>query len=151
MDKRPDRNTYFMQIAIMVAERSTCNRARVGSVLVHDKRIVATGYNGSIPGALHCSEVGCLLDKGHCIRTTHSEMNAILNLEHQYHDLILYCTHTPCWNCYKALKSAGVTQMYCLIPYNDPQRDAGIVDLGVLKIPMTNLIKEDYDLSKISN
>lgn len=150
MHKRPDRTTYFMQLAIMVAERSTCNRARVGAVLVANKRIVSTGYNGSVPGALHCLDVGCLLHKGHCIRTSHAEINAILNMEHSHENMELYCTHAPCWNCYKALKAIDVKRIYCLIPYLDEQRDAGIVDLQTLHIPIVHLKREDFDVSSIT-
>ncbi|MCI2033780.1 MAG: deaminase, partial [Lactobacillus sp.] len=69
---------YFMKLATNVAERSTCERATVGAVLVKEHRIIATGYNGSISGDPHCDEAGHLMRDGHCIRTLHAEMNAIL-------------------------------------------------------------------------
>lgn len=122
MYTRPSRVSYFMSIAKMVATRSTCERAMVGAVLVHDKRIVATGYNGSPPGAVHCIDEGCLIVNNHCIRTIHAEMNALLNLEHQYKDLELFCTHQPCLECYKALTVAGVKHIYFYHPYKDDRR-----------------------------
>jgi dCMP deaminase len=112
-----------MKIAKTVATRSTCTRAMVGAVLVSQNRIVSTGYNGSPPGATHCIEDGCLIHKGHCIRTIHAEVNAIINLEHHYDDLILYCTHQPCCECYKLLTALGVKEIYYAHPYPDPKRN----------------------------
>src|SRR3990167_7252863 len=105
---RINRNTYFMKITKLVALRSTCDRLKVGAVLVHKNRIVSTGYNGSPPGAGHCIDKGCLMYKRHCIRTIHAEMNALLNLERNYDSLTLYCTHTPCLECFKALITKNV-------------------------------------------
>ena len=95
MTKRPSREEYYMSIAEIVAERSTCARAKVGAVLIDPKtnRIVATGYNGSAKGAPHCIEEGCLMHKDHCIRTIHAEMNAILHLEHNYPQLQIGRAH----------------------------------------------------------
>src|SRR5690349_1035987 len=75
--QRPTWDEYFLDIAFSVAERSTCDRAHVGAVLVRDRRILATGYNGSPAGLPHCDEVGHLLIDGHCVRTLHAEQNAI--------------------------------------------------------------------------
>src|SRR3990172_8820661 len=75
---RPDWDSYFMKIAYAVSERSTCDRAFVGAVLVLEKRILTTGFNGSPAGQSHCDEVGHLLVDGHCIRTIHAETNAII-------------------------------------------------------------------------
>jgi deoxycytidylate deaminase len=75
---RPDWDSYFMKIAYAVSERSTCDRAFVGCVLVLDKRILTTGFNGSPAGQEHCDEVGHLMVDGHCVRTIHAETNAII-------------------------------------------------------------------------
>lgn len=75
---RPDWDSYFMKIAHAVSERSTCDRAFVGAVLVLDKRILTTGFNGSPAGQPHCDEIGHLLVDGHCARTIHAETNAII-------------------------------------------------------------------------
>ncbi|MBP1621531.1 MAG: dCMP deaminase, partial [Acidobacteria bacterium] len=69
---------YFMNLAVQAATRSTCPRKEVGAVIVRDKGILATGYNGSLRGLPHCTEVGCLIENGHCVRTVHAEANAIL-------------------------------------------------------------------------
>ena len=126
MDKfnRLDRNTYYLKIAQLVSQRSTCERAQVGAVLVYNNRIVSTGYNGSIAGEPHCTEVGCLMFDNHCIRTIHAEMNALLHLEHSYVGLSLYCTHEPCKDCFKNLWASGVKGIYFLKEYADQERDA---------------------------
>ena len=76
--QRPSWDQYFMRIAFEVAKRSTCPRAAVGAVIVRDKRILTTGYNGSPSGLPHCTEVGCLMVNDHCVRTLHAEQNAII-------------------------------------------------------------------------
>jgi len=75
---RPTWDDYFISIAERVAARSTCPRASVGAVITKDKRIIATGYNGSMPGEGHCTEIGCLMVDNHCERTVHAETNAVI-------------------------------------------------------------------------
>lgn len=124
MNRSRDRHQYFMQIAQTVATRSTCNRAHVGAVLVRDNRILATGYNGSVAGHPHCDDVGHLMVDGHCVRTVHSEVNAIIQCAiHGVStmDADLYCTHAPCLSCAKALLNAGVRHFFYDIAYRaDP-------------------------------
>ena len=71
-------NEYFMGIAHQAATRSTCDRKHVGAVIVRDRTVLSTGYNGSVRGLPHCDEVGCVMEDGHCITTVHAEANAIL-------------------------------------------------------------------------
>ena len=78
MSERVSWDVYFMNIGQEVASRSTCPRKHVGAVVVRDKRLLSTGYNGSLRGLPHCDEVGCLMEDGHCIATVHAEANAIL-------------------------------------------------------------------------
>ena len=78
MDSRASWDEYFMNIARMVASRATCDRKHVGAVLVRDRTILSTGYNGSIRGLRHCSEEGHMMEDGHCVRTIHAEANAII-------------------------------------------------------------------------
>ena len=139
---RMDRKEYFLEIAKLVAERSTCLRAKVGAVLVHKNRIVSTGYNGSPPGAKHCIDdgVGCLEVAGHCIRTIHAELNAILHLEHNYDELELYCTHSPCINCLKAMITINVKHIYYRISYPDSSVDKLLFDLGPSRIMITHIL-----------
>ena len=117
---RPDWDSYFMKIAYAVSERSTCDRAFVGCVLVRDKRILTTGFNGSPAGQPHCDEVGHLLVDGHCVRTIHAETNAIIQAA--LHGVstrgcTCYVTHFPCIQCSKALINAGITRLIYHIDY----------------------------------
>jgi len=103
-----------MKIALAVSERSTCDRAMVGCVLVRDKRILTTGFNGSPTGQAHCDEIGHLMVDGHCVRTIYAETNAIIQAALHgvsTRDAICYVTHLPCINCTKALINAGVTRI----------------------------------------
>jgi dCMP deaminase len=111
---RPDWDSYFMKIASAVSERSTCDRAMVGCVLVRDKRILTTGFNGSPSGQGHCDEIGHLMVEGHCVRTIHAETNAIIQAALHgvsSRDATCYVTHLPCINCTKALINAGVARI----------------------------------------
>jgi dCMP deaminase len=105
---------YFMNIAQVVATRSTCQRKFVGSVLVRDRMILSTGYNGSIRGMPHCTEVGHMMDNDHCVATIHAEMNAILQAARNGINIdksTVYVTASPCWNCFKALMNSGVNRI----------------------------------------
>lgn len=112
---RPSWTTYFLSLASTVATRATCPRKAVGCVLVRDRVVLATGYNGSIPGAPHCTDAGCLVVEGHCVRTNHAELNAIAQAARNGTRLdgaTAYVTLRPCWPCYRALASAGVREIY---------------------------------------
>lgn len=105
---------YFQAIAETVALRSTCPRLHVGCVIVRDNRIVSTGYNGSPPRAAHCTEVGCLMVDGHCMRTIHAEENAVLQAIPKGVDLAectIYCTYKPCSRCTALLRDNGIFRM----------------------------------------
>jgi dCMP deaminase len=120
--QRPTWDEYFLDIAFSVAERSTCDRAHVGAVLVRDKRILATGYNGSPAGLPHCDEVGHLIVDGHCVRTLHAEQNAII--QSALHGIssegaTAYVTHQPCLTCAKMLINAGVRRVVFAGNYPD--------------------------------
>lgn len=117
---RPDWDSYFMQIARAVASRSTCDRAHVGAVLVRDKRILATGFNGSPKGLDHCEEVGHLMIDGHCVRTIHAETNAIIQAAIHgvsSNEATCYVTHYPCIHCTKTLINAGVKKVVYELGY----------------------------------
>jgi dCMP deaminase len=113
--ERADWHTYFMNIARQVATRSTCDRKHVGAVIVRDKTILSTGYNGSIRGLDHCDDVGHLMDNGHCVRTVHAEANAIVQAASQGVRLEggeIYVTASPCWNCFKLIANAGIRRIH---------------------------------------
>lgn len=105
---------YFLDIADYVAKRATCPRAAVGAVLVVNRQIISTGYNGSPRKTAHCDDIGCLLDDGHCVRSTHAEINAIAQAARvggKLDGAICYCTLEPCRRCTNALINAGVVEI----------------------------------------
>ena len=113
-DKRPGWDEYFMGVARAAARRSTCDRAQVGAVIDNDNQILSTGYNGSPTGQPHCFDVGHLMEDGHCIRTIHGEMNAVL-MAARFGVAIkgakIYVTHFPCYYCMKSLINAGIKEV----------------------------------------
>ena len=125
-NKRPAWDEYFLKLAMLVSERATCPRMHVGCVLVRDKRILSTGYNGSIPGDGHCEDIGCLIVDNHCVRTIHAEMNALLQCA--IHGVstkgaTAYITNMPCTNCTKALIGAGIKEIVVFSDYHDTLAD----------------------------
>jgi dCMP deaminase len=129
-ENRPSWDTYFMNITNLVAERSTCLRRAVGAVLVKDKRILSTGYNGAPANLKHCLEVGCLREqlgvesgKMHELcRGIHAEQNAIIQAA--YHGVsvkgaAIYCTNQPCSICARMIINAGIVKIYYQSGYAD--------------------------------
>lgn len=131
-------DSYFFEIAKAVATRGTCNRLYVGALLVQDRRIIATGYNGAPSGLEECNDVGHLIVDGHCVRSIHAEANAIIQAA--LHGVSTngahaYLTAEPCWNCAGLLINAGIKKVSYLARYNsssqnlsgpDRLREAGI-------------------------
>jgi dCMP deaminase len=139
---RPSWPEYFMAITKLVATRSTCLRRHVGAILVKDKRILASGYNGAPSGLRHCEEVGCLRanssvpsgERHELCRGLHAEQNLILQAA--YHgisikDAILYCTNKPCVICTKMIINAGITKIYYEDGYDDPLSDQMLNEAGL--------------------
>jgi dCMP deaminase len=113
---RPSWDDYFMAIARIIGTRATCDRARIGAVLVKNKRIISTGYNGAPPGLSECDgEEGHLMEEGHCIRTLHAEENSILQLAAiggtSAEGATLYTTHSPCYHCTKKIIMVGIKRI----------------------------------------
>lgn len=129
--KRPEWDEYFMQVADVVATRSTCLRRNIGAVIVRDKRILATGYNGAPTGLPHCSEIGCIKERLHIpsgerqelCRALHAEQNAIVQAA-RYGTVIegasIYTTTEPCSMCAKMIISAGIRRVVYREEYPDP-------------------------------
>ena len=114
-NERVSWETYFMNIANEVATRSTCDRKYVGAVIVREKTILSTGYNGSIKGLPHCDEAGHEMVDGHCVRTTHAEANAIVQAAKngvEINQSEIYVTASPCYNCFKLIANAGIKTIY---------------------------------------
>lgn len=140
---RPSWDEYFMTIAHEVARRSTCLRRQVGAVLVKDKRILSTGYNGTPRGLAHCEEVGCLRERQgvesgqrhELCRGIHAEQNAIIQAA--VHGVAiegasLYTTHQPCVLCVKMLLNAGIAEMSFTHAYPDALSESMLAEAGVL-------------------
>ena len=137
---------YFIDMTRMVATRATCARRQVGAVIVRDKRTIASGYNGSVAGDVHCLDVGCKVVDGHCIRTVHEESNAILQCAKfgvRTEGADLYVTHFPCLQCTKQIIQAGIRKVVYAEQYSvDPyalelfaQADVALVYLEHLGVP----------------
>jgi dCMP deaminase len=126
---------YFMDIANVVATRATCDRKHVGCVLVVDKRIVATGYNGSVPGQPHCDDEGHDMHNGHCVRTVHAEVNAVAQAARagvSTKRAVAYVNTYPCWPCAKVLLTAGVSAIIFDSEYRVDERvEAACLRAGV--------------------
>ena len=127
---RPSWDKYFMEIARLVASRSTCLRRQVGAVIVKDRRILTTGYNGAPKNLAHCGEVGCLREKmniapGTCqelCRGLHAEQNAILQAAMHgisIQNSVLYCTNQPCITCAKMIINSGIVKIFYQNKYPD--------------------------------
>lgn len=149
MQKRPSLDEYFMEIAKVVASRSTCLRQNVGAVIVRDKRILSTGYNGAPMGLPHCLDIGCLRqelnvpsgERHELCRAVHAEQNAIIQAA--YHGVsikgaTLYTTHQPCIMCAKMMINAGIVRVVYGKDYADNRgleflKEAGV---EVVYLPM---------------
>lgn len=146
---------YFMAQSHLLASRSTCNRLAVGATIVRDKRIIAGGYNGSISGGVHCIDEGCYIIDGHCVRTIHAEMNAILQCAKfgvPTQEAEIYVTHFPCLQCCKSIIQAGMTKIYYANNYkNHPYAVELFEDAGVetVKVAFENIFEDENGEEKL--
>ncbi|MCL2332118.1 MAG: cytidine/deoxycytidylate deaminase family protein [Actinomycetia bacterium] len=142
MHERPSWDEYFMEIARQVSTRSTCLRRQIGALIVRDRRILATGYNGTPSGIRHCSEVGCLRDqqgipsgeRHELCRGIHAEQNAVIQAALSGISIAgskVYCTHQPCVQCAKILINAGVTEIVFAGVYPDQMARDMLEEAGV--------------------
>lgn len=122
LSERPDWDEYFLQLADLVATRSTCLRRQVGAVLVKNERIISTGYNGAPRGLEHCLDIGCLREEqgipsGHryeLCRGVHAEQNALINAAYygiSTSEAVIYCTNQPCIICARMIINAGIIRI----------------------------------------
>ena len=137
--KRAGWDEYFMNVARVVSSRSTCDRKFVGAVIVRDKTILSTGYNGSIRKLPHCSEAGHMMENDHCVATIHAEANAIIQAAKNgvgIDEATIYTTASPCWPCFKLIANAGLKR----ICYGEFYRDQRIFDIAKkLKIELVKI------------
>jgi dCMP deaminase len=140
--KRPGWDEYFMSFARLAAARSTCLRRQVGAVIVRDRRIISTGYNGAPSGVKHCLEIGCLREqmnvpageRHELCRGLHAEQNAIIQAALHgvsTHGGTIYCTHLPCSICAKMLINAGVMDVVVEAGYPDGLAEEMFSEAGV--------------------
>lgn len=139
-----------MDVARTVATRATCPRASVGAVLVREHRILTTGYNGAPRHVAHCSEIGCEMVAGHCVRSTHAEANAVV--QGALHGVGLdgataYCTHQPCVNCAKLLISAGIVRIVYDSAYVDAFAKNLLAEAGVAIVQFASLERANASAS----
>lgn len=147
VDKRPDWDEYFMEIAFLVSKRATCLRRAVGAVIVKDHRVLTTGYNGAPAGIRHCSETGCLREKlnvpsgqrHELCRGIHAEQNAIIQAAYHGVQILkadLYCTNQPCSICTKMIINAGISTIYYASGYADEMSVELLTEAGIGLIKM---------------
>ncbi len=152
MAKRPGWDEYFLKLAMLASERATCPRMHCGCILVKDKNVIASGYNGSIPGDDHCEEAGCLIIDNHCVRTVHAEMNALIQAAKRGHAVegsTAYITNMPCTTCSKALITAGIKRVVVFSDFHDTLAveffKKGRVRIDKIPMPSTEIT---YDLEE---
>ncbi len=140
MTQRVGWHDYFMNIARQSATRSTCDRKHVGAVIVRNKTILSTGYNGSIRGMAHCDDVGHQMEDGHCVGTVHAEANALIQAARNgvmIEGSELYTTASPCWNCFKLIANAGIRKIYYGEFYRDDKSPRVAKELGIELIDLS--------------
>ncbi len=150
--ERPIWDQYFIEVAKVVASRSTCDRAQVGCVIVRDRRILTTGYNGSPAGLPHCTEIGHLIADGHCIRTLHAEHNAVIQAALHgisTREAELYVTHQPCYNCAKMIINAGIRKVVHGGVYIDQASLALLDEAGITHMPFEE-VHQSAQTSKVT-
>lgn len=147
MTDRISWDEYFMAQSHLLSLRSTCCRLSVGATIVRDKRIVAGGYNGSIKGDDHCIDCGCKVVEGHCIRTIHAEINAILQCSKfgiSTEGATIYVTHYPCLNCTKSIIQAGIKEICYANDYRNNEYAEELLKKSGVKVR-----KIDYDVKAV--
>jgi len=131
---------YFMRIAAVVATRATCDRKHVGALLVRDRTILSTGYNGSIRSMPHCDDAGHMLENGHCVATIHAEANSILQAAKngvRIEGADIYTTASPCWPCFKLIANSGLKRIVYGEFYRDERTFEVAKKLGIELVQVT--------------
>lgn len=139
---RSDWPEYFMNIAREVATRSTCDRKHVGAIIVRDKNILSTGYNGSIRSQPHCDDAGHDMVGGHCVRTVHAEANAIIQAARhgvRIDGADIFTTASPCWECFKLIANAGIRRIFYAEFYREEKSFKIAAELGIELIKIDSL------------
>ena len=160
-EKRPDWDDYFLNIREAVSERATCDRGKTGVVVVKNKRILATGYVGSPPGAPHCDEAGHVLRKviyedgntrEHCVRTLHAESNAICFAARfgvKLEGATMYCKMEPCDTCANMIAASGIKRVVCEKSYHGAIRTREIFKYAGITLDVKDDTIEEYERQKV--
>lgn len=154
--KRPSWDEYFLQMAVLVGSRGTCDRGRSGSIIVKDKRILTTGYVGSPIGLPHCDEAGHEIHtvtnedgtkSQHCIRTAHAEQNAINNAARVGVALVgatMYSKMVPCYKCVQSIINVGIVRVVSEMDYHASKKSKEILKTAGVKLEIMNKEVEKY-------
>ena len=149
--RRVDWDEYFMNIARVISSRSTCDRKFVGAVIVREKTILSTGYNGSIRKLEHCDEAGHMMENDHCVATIHAEANAIIQAAKNgvcINGSTIYTTASPCWICFKLIANSGIRR----ICYGELYRDRRIFEFAKkIKLELSKLDVPDSEAKTRAN
>jgi dCMP deaminase len=154
-NKRPVWDKYFLKLAMLASERATCPRMHCGCVLVKDRFVLATGYNGSLPGQPHCEDVGCLVVDNHCVRTNHAEINALVQAA--IHGVTIkgataYITNMSCTTCAKALIASGISRVVVFSDFHDTLATDFYTNAGVEIVKLDMPDREiNYNIEKYSS
>jgi len=143
---RPSKDEYFLRMAEVAAQRATCTRLSVGAVVVRDDMLISTGYNSAPKGLPHCTEVGCDMEDGHCIRAVHAELNSLLQAAFQGTSTrggTMYVTHLPCKACTKAIINAGITRVVYRELYRNSSVEYATELFAQVNIDLVHLPGED--------
>jgi dCMP deaminase len=135
---------YFMIMARHVASRATCDRKHVGAVIVRDRTVLSTGYNGSIRGYAHCDDVGHMMENNHCVGTVHAEANAIIQAARNGVRIDggeMYTTASPCWPCFQLIANAGLVRVYYGEFYRDERSLKVAREVGIELVDLTALAR----------
>lgn len=146
--RRQSFDEYFLEVAHKVATRSTCDRKHVGAVIVRDRSILATGYNGSIRGMPHCDDVGHLMVNDHCIRTVHAEANAVAQAARngvRIEGATIYVTALPCFDCFKLIANACIQRIVYDEYYRGEQWDDILAACEKLAIQLQSRLSLQID------
>lgn len=138
--KRISWDQYFIAQAAILSTRSTCTRLHVGAIFVRDNRIIASGYNGSVSGTPHCSDVGDLMVDGHCVRAVHAEQNALMQAAKMgiaVDGAQVYVTDVPCLQCTKLLLQAGITKISYMRNYHNDSFASELLNLK--QVPLVHV------------
>lgn len=152
---RPSWDQYFLKLAMLASERATCPRMHCGCVLVKDRFVLSTGYNGSLPGQEHCEDIGCLIVDNHCVRTNHAEINALIQATTHGVNVkgaTAYITNMSCTTCAKALIAAGIKRVVVFSDFHDTLATQFYTQAGVeiVKLPIPDKLI-DYDLASFTS